>query len=142
MSLGIDDPVTRDSYKSDNQYYRSLAKQISDFLLKHVAEMGGMMALTDVFCRVNRARSLELLSPEDILNACRVMESLGLPLKLYQFSSGVKVLQLSTLDNKSVAESTAALVSNKIHKTILYLNKCNRKTNSIHIFSRSKIKIH
>ncbi|XP_018563736.1 vacuolar protein-sorting-associated protein 36 [Anoplophora glabripennis] len=113
MSLGIDDPVTRDSYKSDNQYYRSLAKQISDFLLSHVEEMGGMMALTDVFCRVNRARSLELLSPEDILNACRVMESLGLPLKLYEFSSGVKVLELSTLDNESVAESTAILIEDQ-----------------------------
>ncbi|KAJ8944772.1 hypothetical protein NQ318_003640 [Aromia moschata] len=110
MSLGIDDPVTRDSYKSDNHYYRELAKQISDFLLSHVEEMGGMMALTDVFCRVNRARSLELLSPEDILNSCRIMESLGLPLKLYQFTSGVKVLQLSTMDNEIVAESTALLI--------------------------------
>lgn len=73
--------------------------------------MGGMMALTDVFCRVNRARSLELLSPEDILNACKIMETLELPLKLYQFSSGVMVLQLSNLDNESMAQATAILVS-------------------------------
>lgn len=111
LSLGIDDPVTRDAYKSDNQYYHSLAKQICDFLLPHVEEMGGMMALTDVFCRVNRARSLELLSPEDILTACKIMESLELPLKLYQFSSGVMVLQLSNLDAASVAEATSLLVS-------------------------------
>ncbi|KAJ8922496.1 hypothetical protein NQ315_007525 [Exocentrus adspersus] len=113
MSLGIDDPVTRDSYKSDNQYYKSLAKQISEFLVSHVEEMGGMMALTDVFCRVNRARSLELLSPEDILNACRVMESLDLPLKLFQFNSGVMVLQLRTLDDESIAEATAILVDDR-----------------------------
>lgn len=72
--------------------------------------MGGMMALTDVFCWVNRARSLELLSPEDILNACKVMESLCLPVKLYEFSSGVMVLQLSSLDSSSIAEATASLV--------------------------------
>lgn len=72
--------------------------------------MGGMMALTDVFCRVNRARSLELLSPEDILNACRLMESLDLPLKLFQFSSGVMVLQLTSLDTDTVAEATSILV--------------------------------
>lgn len=114
LSLGIDDPVTRDSYKSDSQYFRSLAKQICEFLLSHVEDMGGMMALTDVFCRVNRARSLELLSPEDILNACKIMELSDLPLKLYQFSSGVMVLQLSTLDTESVAEATALLVSKKI----------------------------
>lgn len=82
------------------------------------------MALTDVFCRVNRARSLELLSPEDILNACKIMESIDLPLKLYQFSSGVMVLQLTSLDTESVAEATAQLVSDwlKIFKRNLALN--------------------
>lgn len=68
------------------------------------------MALTDVFCWVNRARALELLSPEDVLNACQIMESLSLPLKLIQFSSGVMVLQLATLDDESVAEATMILV--------------------------------
>uniref|UniRef100_A0A6P7GQ90 Vacuolar protein-sorting-associated protein 36 n=1 Tax=Diabrotica virgifera virgifera TaxID=50390 RepID=A0A6P7GQ90_DIAVI len=113
LSLGIDDPVTRDSYKSDNQYYQSLARQICNFIQKHVEDMGGMMALTDVFCWVNRARSLELLSPEDILNACKIMESLDLPIKLFQFSSGVMVLQLSSLDSLSIAEATAILVEDK-----------------------------
>ncbi|CAH1159769.1 unnamed protein product [Phaedon cochleariae] len=113
LSLGIDDPVTRDSYKSDNQYYQSLAKQICDFLLSHIEEMGGMMAMSDVFCWVNRSRSLELLSPEDILNACKLMQALDLPLKLFEFSSGVKVLQLSSLDSSTVAEATAQLVDEK-----------------------------
>ncbi|RZC33515.1 vacuolar protein-sorting-associated protein 36 [Asbolus verrucosus] len=113
LSLGIDDPVTRNSYKSENQFYRSLAKQICDILQSHIEEMGGMMALTDVFCRVNRARGLELLSPEDILSACQIMESMNLPLKLYQFNSGVMVLQLATLDDESVAEATAILLDDK-----------------------------
>lgn len=91
-------------------YYKSLAKQIADYLHSHIEEMGGMMALTDVFCRVNRARGLELLSPEDTLHACQVMESMDLPLKLFQFNSGVMVLQLTTLDNESVAEATFILV--------------------------------
>lgn len=77
--------------------------------------MGGMMALTDVFCRINRARSLELLSPEDILNACKIMESLSLPLKLFEFSSGVMVLQLTSLDTESVTEATALLVCIYLH---------------------------
>lgn len=110
MTLGIDDPVTRDSHKSENLYYRSLAKEICDILQTPISEVGGMMTLADVYCRVNRARCLELVSPEDLLNACKIMESLELPLKLYQFSSGVMVLQLQTLDDKSVAEATAELV--------------------------------
>lgn len=111
LSLGIDDPVTRDEFKSNNQYYKSLAKQISDILHGPVNEVGGMMALTDVYCRVNRARGLELLSPEDLLNACRIMTSLDLPLKLFKFDSGVMVIQLTTLNSESVANSTADLVS-------------------------------
>ncbi|XP_060532086.1 vacuolar protein-sorting-associated protein 36 [Cylas formicarius] len=110
LSLGIDDPVTRDSYKTNNQYYKSLAKEMSDFLTKYVEEMGGIMTLTDAYCRLNRARGLELLSPEDVLNASKLMETLNLPLKLYQFSSGVMVLQLSSMDDESVAEITSVLV--------------------------------
>ncbi|KAJ3631993.1 hypothetical protein MTP99_013092 [Tenebrio molitor] len=113
LSLGIDDPVTRNSYKTDNQFYRSLAKQICDILQPHIEEMGGMMALTDVFCRVNRARGLELLSPEDILSACQIMESLNLPLKLFQFSSGVMVLQDATLNDENIAEATAIMLDDK-----------------------------
>lgn len=109
--MGIEDPVTRDAYKSDNQYYRSLSKQISEIVHTPITEVGGMMTLTDVYCRVNRARGLELLSPEDLLNACRLMESLDLPLKLYVFESGVMVLQLTTLNDESIADSTAELVS-------------------------------
>ncbi|ENN81866.1 vacuolar protein-sorting-associated protein 36 [Dendroctonus ponderosae] len=110
LSLGIDDPVTRDAYKSNNQYYKGLAKEICEFIITHIEEMGGMMALPDVYCRVNRARGLELVSPEDVLNACKLMEQLGMPLKLFQFSSGVMVLQLCNLDGESIAEATAVLV--------------------------------
>ncbi|KAK4887663.1 hypothetical protein RN001_003934 [Aquatica leii] len=113
LSLGIEDPVTRDAYKSDNQYYRSLAKQICDIIETPITEAGGIMALTDVFCRVNRARGLELLSPEDLLNACRLMESLELPLNLYRFDSGVIVLQLVTMSPESIAEATAEMLDEK-----------------------------
>lgn len=69
------------------------------------------MALTDVYCRVNRARGLELLSPEDLLNACRQMQLLDLPMVLYKFDSGVIVLKLASLSDDCIAESTAELVS-------------------------------
>lgn len=32
MSLGIDDPVTRDAYKSSNEYFKQLAKQLAIIL--------------------------------------------------------------------------------------------------------------
>lgn len=33
MSLGIDDPVTRDTFTSDSEYYLGLAQQISDMMI-------------------------------------------------------------------------------------------------------------
>ena len=55
-----------------------------------------MITLTDAFCRVNRARGLELLSPEDLLNACNNFAAEpNIPLRLHTFeSTGVSVIQL------------------------------------------------
>ncbi len=54
-----------------------------------------MMTLTDAFCRVNRARGLELLSPEDLLNACKTLKDVALPMELHTFESGVTAIQVS-----------------------------------------------
>lgn len=69
------------------------------------------MALTDVYCRVNRARGLELLSPEDLIQACHVLEQLNLPIRLREFDSGVKVLQLQSHNDANVVKNTALAVS-------------------------------
>lgn len=103
MSLGIDDPVTRDNTQSNSEFYTNLANQICQILLDTILNDGGMMALTEVYCRINRARGLELLSPEDLLNACKVLNG---PLKLRQFPSGAMVLQLESHDDEAVAEET------------------------------------
>ncbi|XP_024944751.1 vacuolar protein-sorting-associated protein 36 isoform X2 [Cephus cinctus] len=113
MSLGIDDPVTRDAYKSSNEYFKQLAKQLAQILEEPIKEVGGMMTLTDVYCRVNRARGLELLSPEDLLNASRQLGSLGLPIILRVFDSGVMVLQLRSHDDKAIVEAVAELLEER-----------------------------
>lgn len=71
-----------------------------------------MMTLTDVYCRVNRARGLELLSPEDLLNASRQLASLDLPIVLRVFDSGVMVLQVRSHDDNTIIDIIADLVSN------------------------------
>lgn len=107
LSLGIDDPVTRDSFKSNDQYFTNLARQISEVLLTPLEEVGGMMTLTDAYCRINRARGLDLLSPEDLLEACKLMEQLDLPVILRQFDSNVLVLQLKTCNDEAIVELTS-----------------------------------
>lgn len=66
-----------------------------------------MMSLADVYCRVNRARGLELLSPEDLLQACH---SLSGPIKLRKFPSGAMVLQLESQDDELTASDTLDVV--------------------------------
>lgn len=69
-----------------------------------------MMTLTDVYCRANRARGLELLSPEDLLHASRRLAPLGLPIVLRSFDSGVMVLQIRSHDDHAVVDRIAELV--------------------------------
>lgn len=113
MSLGIDDPVTRDAYKSSNEYFKQLAKQLADILEEPIKEVGGMMTLTDVYCRVNRARGLELLSPEDLLNASRQLALLDLPIVLRVFDSGVMVLQIRSHNDNAIADVIADLIKER-----------------------------
>uniref|UniRef100_A0A1A9WRN8 Vacuolar protein-sorting-associated protein 36 n=1 Tax=Glossina brevipalpis TaxID=37001 RepID=A0A1A9WRN8_9MUSC len=107
LSLGIADPVTREGYMSDSAYFSSLAQQLCEMLLDPLQDCGGMMSLADVYCRVNRARGLELLSPEDLLHACHLLQG---PIKLRTFPSGAMVLQLESHDDEMMAADTLSLV--------------------------------
>uniref|UniRef100_A0A2P2I3J5 Vacuolar protein-sorting-associated protein 36 n=1 Tax=Hirondellea gigas TaxID=1518452 RepID=A0A2P2I3J5_9CRUS len=110
LSLGIDDPVTREAVGSTSQYHKKLAEEISQTLETSVREVGGVMLLSEVYCRINRARGLHLVSPEDVANACSIMTSSRFPLNLYSFESGVQVLQLTTLDTKTLVSETRELL--------------------------------
>lgn len=113
MSLGIDDPVTRDTHGSGHTYFLQLAKEISHILETPLRECGGMITLTDAFVRVNRARGLELLSAEDLLNACHCLEAAKSNLNLHTFeTTGVSVIQLSSADvtNEAMIKKTETSV--------------------------------
>uniref|UniRef100_A0AAY5KD90 Vacuolar protein-sorting-associated protein 36 n=1 Tax=Esox lucius TaxID=8010 RepID=A0AAY5KD90_ESOLU len=62
LSMGIANPVTRETHGSGTHYHLQLAKQLGDMLVAPLEERGGMMALTEVYCLVNRARGMELQS--------------------------------------------------------------------------------
>uniref|UniRef100_A0A182P5Z5 Vacuolar protein-sorting-associated protein 36 n=1 Tax=Anopheles epiroticus TaxID=199890 RepID=A0A182P5Z5_9DIPT len=111
LSLGIDDPVTRDGTRSNSEYFLKLSRQLCEMLLDPIIQAGGMMSLADVYCRVNRARGLELLSPEDLLEACRLFAG---PIKLREFPSGAMVLQLESHDDVLVSQRTLELVEQNV----------------------------
>ncbi|XP_045602806.1 vacuolar protein-sorting-associated protein 36 isoform X1 [Procambarus clarkii] len=111
LSLGIDDPVTREAFGSATRYHHHLAKEIAQALENPVKEAGGVMLLSEVYCRINRARGLELLSPDDVMQACHVMNKLGLSLNLHTFESGVQVVQITGLDQEKVIEATVEVLN-------------------------------
>lgn len=113
LSMGIADPVTRETHGSGTNYHMQLAKQLGDMLLAPLEERGGMMALTEVYCLVNRARGMELLSPEDLVNACKMFESMKLPLRLRVFDSGVMVVQLQSHSEEEMIASALDSVTDK-----------------------------
>ncbi|KAK7500623.1 hypothetical protein BaRGS_00008198 [Batillaria attramentaria] len=117
LSMGIPNPVTRETHGTGDKYYTELARQLASMLAKPIEESGGMMTLTDVYCRVNRARGMELLSPEDLMHACELMEMLGLPVKLRVFDSGVMVLQSQSQNEDEIVNNTTALVTEQTSLT-------------------------
>lgn len=52
-----------------------------------------MLALPDVFCIHSRMRGTQLVSPQDLLEACELLERLELGMRLHRFESGVIVLR-------------------------------------------------
>uniref|UniRef100_A0A8C1GEX4 Vacuolar protein-sorting-associated protein 36 n=1 Tax=Cyprinus carpio TaxID=7962 RepID=A0A8C1GEX4_CYPCA len=91
LSMGIANPVTRETHGSGTQYHIQLAKQLGDML----------------------QAPLELLSPEDLVNACKMFESLKLPLRLRVFDSGVMVVQLQSHSEEEMIASALDNVSDK-----------------------------
>ena len=67
--------------------------QLVDFLTPRINKAGGMMPLPDVYCLFNRARGTELMSPDDLLTAVKLLPSIGAQLAFRQFASGVLIVQ-------------------------------------------------
>jgi ESCRT-II complex subunit VPS36 len=89
LSSSSSSPALRD-------YYELTARQIADFLLPRLSndKAGGIMSLTDVYCLFNRARGTNLISPEDLREACALLGDLNVGLSQRIFPSGVIVIQL------------------------------------------------
>lgn len=110
LSLGIPNPVTKETHGSGTHYHMQLAREISDAMLPVLHKQEGIILLTDAYCMLNRARGLELLSPEDLMNACRMFESMKLPVRMKTYESGVSVIQLESHSEEKMVTQTISLV--------------------------------
>jgi len=107
LSVGIVSPVTKET--AGALYHQQLSLQLADFVRIPLEKAGGMMALVDVYCLFNRARGTELISPEDLLQACSLWEKVDVPVMLRKFDSGVKVIQTKTHSDEEVFARISSL---------------------------------
>lgn len=138
LELGIEQQVdldlpTKSSYSSSSKYYEDLARQISNIIRPLMARnKQDQLTLSDVYCCFNRARGMNLVSPEDILNACELFQSLpDSQLKLYRYKSGLRVIQNQLCDNEEISDKMVKLVEQAGCLTALQLS--SRLTISVHL---------
>jgi len=55
--------------------------------------------------------SFQLVSPDDLVNACKMFEPLKLPLRMRRFESGVLVVQSLSHSEEAVISDTAKLIN-------------------------------
>lgn len=111
LGMGITSPVTRAG--TGAQYHEELARQLSHFLRVPLERAGGLMVLPDVYCLYNRARGTELVSPEDLLAACELLQKLSLGMRLRAFDSGVKVVQADSFSEEATTARLTALLDER-----------------------------
>ncbi|CAA7406137.1 unnamed protein product [Spirodela intermedia] len=102
LSVGIVSPVTKES--AGALYHQELSRQLADFVGRPLNEAGGMIALIEVYYLFNRARGTELISPDDLLQACALWEKIDVSVMLRRFDSGVMVIQDKVHSDKEVFE--------------------------------------
>ncbi|XP_074284682.1 vacuolar protein sorting-associated protein 36 isoform X2 [Silene latifolia] len=100
LSVGIISPVTKES--AGALYHQQLSRQLADFVKIPLERAGGMINLIDVYCLFNRARGTELISPDDLLQACTLWEKLDVPVMLRKYDSGVMVIQSKSHSDEEV----------------------------------------
>ncbi|CAB4299070.1 unnamed protein product [Prunus armeniaca] len=84
---------------------------LADFVRLPLERSGGMMNLIDIYCLFNRARGTELISPEDLLQACSLWEKFDVPVMLRKFDSGVMVIQNKSHSDEEVFARIKTLVT-------------------------------
>lgn len=86
---------------------RSLAEYVTDERRGLLRNRGGAMSLVDLWATFNNQRKrdgAELVTPDDFHNAATMWSSLGLPVRLKQFKSGLLAVQRLDMSDDRVVE--------------------------------------
>ena len=89
-----------------NELARNLAEYATDDARGILRRQGGTMSLVDLWATFNRSQNgVELVSPADFHKAAEAWGTLGLPIKLRRFKSGLLVVQRrDASDEKTISQ--------------------------------------
>ncbi|XP_053202660.1 vacuolar protein-sorting-associated protein 36-like [Panonychus citri] len=110
INEGLEDLVTREKYANESHYFRDLGKQVALVIKPMIDKSDGIMALADIFCAVNRSRGLDLISSEDLLNACYTLKSQRLGYSLVKYDSGLMVIQADNCNQELMNQETLKII--------------------------------
>ncbi|KAK5072748.1 Vacuolar protein-sorting-associated protein 36 [Lithohypha guttulata] len=104
--------ATRDmlSSTSEKLYISELSRNLAEYVTDErrglLRKRGGTMSLVDLWATFNRSRDgVELVSPSDFHKAATMWISLGLPVRLRQFKSGLMAVQYAyTSDERTIEQ--------------------------------------
>lgn len=135
LSMGVEDDEERSGTARTSltvgfgSFHTQLAHQISNLLTPILSEMengprskyrhmgAGCIDLASAYCRINRALGMQLVSPEDVLKACSLLERERLPLRMKKFPSGLLVLHLASENEEQTLQATMKLVEDRSNLT-------------------------
>ena len=67
------------------------------------------MTLTDLYCVYNRARGIDLISPNDLLKAVEKLDKMELGIELKVCPPSFTVVKLSSIDDRETCSNIASL---------------------------------
>ena len=83
--------VSKDT--SGKGFHQALAQEVEKFLATIIDKFGGVVGLIDLYCMYNRARGTDLVSPDDLLIACKKMNQNSTRFMIKSYPSGVVTVQ-------------------------------------------------
>lgn len=108
QDLGMHAGSTAGNVRDKNMWHVELAKQLGA-LCERLFSLRGLqvLALSDAYCYLNRARGTALVSPADLLGAARALPDAGSSARLSCLPSGLLILQGSAFSPESLLERLA-----------------------------------
>ncbi|MES1919825.1 Vacuolar protein-sorting-associated protein 36 [Bonamia ostreae] len=115
--LGIVSHISKKNLGS--KYYLALAEQMEDFLIRPLETKDGILSLTEIFCIYNKTKVTNFISPDDLINALRIVDEKSKKMKLKKFSSGLNAVVLTEIfEKRTLYKKFEKFAKEKEHFTV------------------------